>query len=706
MRMSESRPTVSIILPTYNRAKFIGQAVTSALNQTYENIELLVVDDGSVDDTSDVVGTFSDPRLKYIKLASNVGRSSARNKALQMARGDYIAFLDSDDYYLPQKTEMQVQFLNEHPDIDMVYTASACVDTDDRPIQYFYRAPVSGKIYNEIAFFKPLTITLPTVMLRRRVLTKVGSFDEQMERFEDTDFWRRIAKHFNIAGIDEVTCHIRSHQGNHISSFEPASFKRAIDYYVEKIFREDPDIDPLIVGAGARRIYELYGSALLGVPGAKQLALELQQKGQAYFEPLVSIIIPVFNGGNYLSQAIDSALAQTYKNIEVVVVNDGSKDGGETERIALSYGGRIRYFAKPNGGCASALNRAVKEARGQYISWLSHDDLLAAMKIERQVAFLAQQPDPSSSIIYGDYSVFTGDRSVWSNSPACVMPSVKPENFRYFLTTHNILHGCTLLITKRAIERHGMFDEGLQTVLDFDLWFKLAKTERFLFLPGVVVHSRAHPDQDTNRKRDIHMHEANELLARFVDELSADEIRAGSSLSLVHGYYAIALTLWRRNFSAAASHALVVAEQAARTAFDDPVTKADGSADRANETLTSLFALARRAVEIEASASWPIARAEQSSPLQLSETAKEQSDARKSEYESAAALPLPVSEHRGGKRIVLRVARVCINSQLVVSAVRSVAKSPSMQMMARRVARRLPFSTQYRLASIWHRHRI
>jgi GT2 family glycosyltransferase len=373
-----------------------------------------------------------------------------------------------------------------------------------------------------------------------------------------------------------------------------------------------------------------------------------------------------------------------------VVVNDGSNDGGETERIALSYGERIRYFAKPNGGCASALNRAVQEARGQYISWLSHDDLLAPMKIERQVAFLAQQPDPSACIIYGDYSVFAGARGVWSNSPACVMPSVKPENFRYFLTTQNILHGCTLLIRKRAIERHGMFDEGLRTVLDFDLWFKLAKTERFLFLPGVVVHSRAHPDQDTNRKRDIHMREANELLARFVDELSADEVRTGSSRALVHGYYAIAQTLRRRNFSAAASHALAVAERTARTAFDD--LKANGSADGANEALTSLFALARRAVELEAT-------------LQVSETGQGQSNARNSEYESAA-LPLPVSEHRGVKRIVLRVARVCINSQFFGSAVRAVAKSPSMQMMARRVAGRLPVTTQYRLASIWHRYRI
>jgi hypothetical protein len=227
-----------------------------------------------------------------------------------------------------------------------------------------------------------------------------------------------------------------------------------------------------------------------------------------------------------------------------------------------------------------------------------------------------------------------------------------------------------------------MFDEGLQTVLDFDLWFKLAKTERFLFLPGVVVHSRAHPDQDTNRKRDIHMQEANELLARFVDELSAAEVRAGSSYTVVHGYYAIAQTLLRRNFSAAASHALAVAERMTRTAFYDYANSGGAaSAHEANEALESLFALARRTVESEVTLQVP-------------------SDGRDSQHKSVALL-----EHRGVKRIVLSVVSVCMNNQFFRSAVRMVAESPSMQMMARRVARRLPLSTQYRLASIWQRYR-
>ncbi len=94
--------------------------------------------------------------------------------------------------------------------------------------------------------------------------------------------------------------------------------------------------------------------------------------------PKVSIVIPVYNGSDFLREAIDSALAQTYRNIEIVVVNDGSQDDGKTEHVALSYGNKIRYFSKPNGGVASALNRAIREMTGEYFSWLSHDDLYSS----------------------------------------------------------------------------------------------------------------------------------------------------------------------------------------------------------------------------------------------------------------------------------------------------------------------------------------
>src|SRR4026207_13272 len=92
-------------------------------------------------------------------------------------------------------------------------------------------------------------------------------------------------------------------------------------------------------------------------------------------DPLVSIVIPVYNGANFMREAINSALAQTYKNTEVIVVNDGSTDNGLTDAIAKEYGDKICYFRKENGGCGSALNMGIANMKGDYFSWLSHDDV-------------------------------------------------------------------------------------------------------------------------------------------------------------------------------------------------------------------------------------------------------------------------------------------------------------------------------------------
>ena len=108
------------------------------------------------------------------------------------------------------------------------------------------------------------------------------------------------------------------------------------------------------------------------------------------FNPKISIIVPVYNGANYLKEAIESALAQTYKNIEIIVVNDGSNDAGLTEKTALSFGNKISYFSKPNGGTSSALNLGIKNMTGEYFSWLSHDDTYYPNKLKAQINVLSK----------------------------------------------------------------------------------------------------------------------------------------------------------------------------------------------------------------------------------------------------------------------------------------------------------------------------
>ena len=114
-----------------------------------------------------------------------------------------------------------------------------------------------------------------------------------------------------------------------------------------------------------------------------------QKTKKPNFHPLVSIVIPVYNGANFLAEAINSALNQTYDNLEILVINDGSNDQDATKKIAQRFGNKIRYYEKPNGGVSSALNYGIKKMHGEYFAWLSHDDLITKDHIEKLVEWVS-----------------------------------------------------------------------------------------------------------------------------------------------------------------------------------------------------------------------------------------------------------------------------------------------------------------------------
>lgn len=219
-----------------------------------------------------------------------------------------------------------------------------------------------------------------------------------------------------------------------------------------------------------------------------------------YF-PLISIIIPVYNGENYVKEAIDSALNQTYKNIEIVVVNDGSKDN--TDEILQSYDDKIRYIKKENGGVASALNLAIKESKGEYISWLSHDDLYVENKIEKQVEKLKTLENKNSIIFSNSILFYPDDREIFCNVRNSGYISDNKESIITLLFSSG-LHGCSLLIPKAAFEKCGYFDENLRTTQDYDLWFKFIKHGYpFVLVDEYLVKGRQHEMQDTRAKVDL-----------------------------------------------------------------------------------------------------------------------------------------------------------------------------------------------------------
>lgn len=260
------------------------------------------------------------------------------------------------------------------------------------------------------------------------------------------------------------------------------------------------------------------------LPIRDKIAKEFERAG---FYPKVSIIIPVYNGANYLREAIDSALTQTYGNIEVIVVNDGSRDNGETARIARSYGNLIRYFEKPNGGVATALNLGIEKMTGEYFSWLSHDDMYTPNKIEEEVRCLAVQSDPITIIAEGYQVVNAKGEYLYTVNIHSLYAAERLKN-PMFLVMRGGVNGCALLIHKSHFERVGLFDPSLPTTQDYDLWFRMFRGQNVYYMESSNVLSRSHEEQGSKALLSDHMEECDTLWINMINALTEEEKRAMS----------------------------------------------------------------------------------------------------------------------------------------------------------------------------------
>jgi glycosyltransferase involved in cell wall biosynthesis len=193
-------PKVSVIIPTHNRAEYLRSAITSVLNQTYQDFEIIVVDDASKDNTQQVVASFDEPRIKYIRHETGKGDGGARNTGIINSTGDYIGFLDDDDQWLSEKLDFQVAVLENSPQhMGGVYTGHFDINGADGEIINVSYPNRRGDL-SQYALIESCIIT-SCVLLRRECFSKVGLFDERIPYCNDRDMWIRIAKEFHFEYI-------------------------------------------------------------------------------------------------------------------------------------------------------------------------------------------------------------------------------------------------------------------------------------------------------------------------------------------------------------------------------------------------------------------------------------------------------------------------------------------------------------------------
>ena len=290
------------------------------------------------------------------------------------------------------------------------------------------------------------------------------------------------------------------------------------------------------------------------------------------FKPKVTVGIPVYNGSNFLAAAIDSALRQTYDNVEVMVVNDGSSDGGVTAAIARSYGRRIVYIEQANGGVGAAMNTALANMTGDVFTWLSHDDLHLPHKISAQVEYY-RLIGKRDAILYSDYHLINESGKVWYTSK---LPFDRCIAAPMVSLLNSYINGCTLFIPAHILREFGPFDANLRFTQDYDLWNKIIAKYDFFLQPAPLIKYRVHQGQDSKKPGAIA--EGDALWIRMMESRSELE-RVQLFGSATRFYAKMAEFLGNTPYGRATAHARrradAVAEQplvSVVIAFEDDIT--------------------------------------------------------------------------------------------------------------------------------------
>jgi glycosyltransferase involved in cell wall biosynthesis len=225
-------PNVSVIIPTCNRATLLPVAIQSVLDQTFHDFELLVVDDASDISVDDVVASFQDKRVRLIQHDSRRGGAAARNTGIRNSYGDYVAFLDDDDEWYPEKLARQMEvMLKAQPEVAAVYTGYLVVDRSDGNVSGRMIPSRRGKIYAELLKSNPIGGT-SSVLLKRSCLQKVGLFDESLPSFQDRDLWIRISKEFQFDYVQEPLLNYFLHSEKVWTNLE--ALTRGLEIMLEK----------------------------------------------------------------------------------------------------------------------------------------------------------------------------------------------------------------------------------------------------------------------------------------------------------------------------------------------------------------------------------------------------------------------------------------------------------------------------------------
>ena len=418
---------ISIIVPIYNTEKYLHECLDSILNQSYTNFEVLLINDGSTDSSGTICQEYveRDSRFRYFE-KDNGGVASARNLGLERSEGTYITFIDSDDWV-------------EFNYLEVLYTALKENDTDVA-ISTYKRFAQDGVFYlrsyskendeflnigkrNRNSFLEILPklgeldhsfYSISSKLIKREIIGNL-LFDEQVSYAEDLNFFFRLYLGVeSVVYVRDYTYIYRTHDASTSQNFNELKALHELEIF-KRMFQQIEKMG-ITTFQYFRRLKNLVASRIAGFPTSKAIreyesfVSEVRER-VTYPQPLISLVVPIYNVENYLWSCLDSIAKQTYSNIEILLVNDGSPDGSATicqEFVAKDS--RFRYIEKENGGLSDARNAGIAEAKGEFLSFVDSDDWIEPTYVEDlyRAALLND-----AEVVVSNYQEFHQERNVY-----------------------------------------------------------------------------------------------------------------------------------------------------------------------------------------------------------------------------------------------------------------------------------------------------
>lgn len=282
-------PLVSVVITTYNYGAYLKTCLDSVLCQGHTNLEIIVINDGSTDHTDQVIAPYlKNPLIKYVKQA-NAGQAVAKNKGINKGTGDYVAFLDADDYWMPEKLTKQLALFKADSQLGVVFSQSTWIDQAGLPIPIHTPRPHSGWVTNDMVIDN--FVAFSSALVKRECFQTLGFFDEKLEMGIDWDLWLRFSRHYKFAFVDEKLIAYRVGHPNQMSKKQERRQEQT-DFILNRFLQENPGVVPAKSLKKAQAYtYRNRGEYFLKIDKKRSLHYHLKSLAIAPLQPIIYLRI-------------------------------------------------------------------------------------------------------------------------------------------------------------------------------------------------------------------------------------------------------------------------------------------------------------------------------------------------------------------------------------------------------------------------------